>query len=319
MNWWQEHHCITCHDGGILIFATNVARRRGVPVSREKLDFWTERWWYAGALHLPRGKDVKSFGGFPTLALMLRDRDRDDTRLAATALTAIFQDTKASGKWDPKALNPWIPLALAALKDAKLALEPEVRRDIEATLARLEKRILKEPTGLPDLTEDLAGWLLYATDRGTPARREELIKELLSRQRANGGWGLKRGEPNHNLVTGTALFALLEAGVPSDHAAVRKTQRFLLSQQDPDGRWQAVGRTFKIGKRFDEVETWATGLVVAALCKTIPKLPAGTKPAYVPDAEQVRDLAAIMKAAEETYRTEFLEIDRSGGGLQEKR
>src|SRR5688572_23819977 len=37
MRWWKSDKCATCHEGGILLVAANVAKSQGVSVDQEKL------------------------------------------------------------------------------------------------------------------------------------------------------------------------------------------------------------------------------------------------------------------------------------------
>ncbi|MBM80390.1 MAG: hypothetical protein CMJ78_07325 [Planctomycetaceae bacterium] len=39
MRWWNKKKCASCHDGPMLLFSHNVAKRQGFPINQSKLDF----------------------------------------------------------------------------------------------------------------------------------------------------------------------------------------------------------------------------------------------------------------------------------------
>ena len=161
-------------------------------------------------------------------------------------MTAIFQSARADGRLDSKDPNPWIPVGLAALAGSKVPFEPSVIEDIRATLQRYEGA----PARFPDLTEELAGWVLYENDLGKPDRRDKLVAELLSRQQADGGWGLatlgdwKRDddlpqdlESSDGYGTGFVLYVLRRSGMPSSEEPLRRGVEWLKTHQRESGRW----------------------------------------------------------------------------------
>src|SRR5438045_6993557 len=75
-------------------------------------------------------------------------------------------------------------------------------------------------------------------------------KELLSKQRDDGGWAqLDSGEPERATVSdayaaGSALVALHEAGgLPISDAAYKRGLQYLLTTQLDDGSWHIVSRS----------------------------------------------------------------------------
>src|SRR5206468_3116239 len=133
-------------------------------------------------------------------------------------------------------------LALASLEESPLPFDPAVRQDIGARRQRTEAWIRSAKPLPPEKSESLAGWVVYEHQRGDPARAKQMLDELLSRQHEDGGWGMKRDDPSHLLVTGAALLALKSVGLPNDNPAVAKVQRLLLARQAEDGRWREKGR-----------------------------------------------------------------------------
>jgi squalene cyclase len=90
------------------------------------------------------------------------------------------------------------------------------------------------------------------------AEIESAAKELLAKQRDDGGWAqLDRGEPATALesdayATGTALVALHNAGgLKATDAAYQRGLAWLLKSQQSDGSWHVVTRSKPIQPYFE--------------------------------------------------------------------
>src|SRR5439155_1106742 len=68
---------------------------------------------------------------------------------------------------------------------------------------------------------------LYARLGRPAADREPAARRLLARQNSDGGWGQAKGMASDAFATGQALYALAEAGRPTDDPPVRKARAFL--------------------------------------------------------------------------------------------
>ncbi len=102
------------------------------------------------------------------------------------------------------------------------------------------------------------------------------IRAVLSRQKADGGWGWQFGlpeSPSDVDTTGQVMRALRAAGIPPDHPAMIHAVAFLASQQRADGGWGwSEAATSSDGN--------ATGMALAGL------LAAGADPLAPPFASQ---------------------------------
>jgi squalene-hopene/tetraprenyl-beta-curcumene cyclase len=76
--------------------------------------------------------------------------------------------------------------------------------------------------------------VLAAEGRGADARARAAVAWLLAAQEQDGSW-FGRWGANHVYGTGAALPALVRAGLPSDHPAIRRAVRWLERCQNPDG------------------------------------------------------------------------------------
>jgi hypothetical protein len=116
------------------------------------------------------------------------------------------------------------------------------------------------------------------------ADRDEInraARDLLKRQRTDGGWSqLAEGESDA-YATGTALFMLFETGSLSRRdSAASRALRFLLSTQQPDGSWHVRSRSKPIQTYFETgfphgkdqfISSAATGWAATALLLACPE------------------------------------------------
>ena len=104
--------------------------------------------------------------------------------------------------------------------------------------------------------ERAAKWLEAASPRTTEDRSMQLlgiawaghqvpsdrVQQLISRQRADGGWGQTENLASDAYATGEALWALHESSVPPSDPAFRRGVDYLLGTQEETGEWHVVTR-----------------------------------------------------------------------------
>jgi hypothetical protein len=150
--------------------------------------------------------------------------------------------------------------------------------DINERIARATSWLVAET---PKTTEDRNMKLLGLLWAGrSAADRAPLVKQILAKQRADGGWAQTDHLQSDAYATGVSLFALAEAGgILPEHAAYKKGTAYLLSSQRPDGSWYVKSRAVKFQPYFDggfpyEHDQWisemATGWATAALTLALP-------------------------------------------------
>jgi squalene-hopene/tetraprenyl-beta-curcumene cyclase len=140
-----------------------------------------------------------------------------------------------------------------------------------------------KPTGNPDtLNERLVLRLLVARKFGKPGNADEILKELLARQAADGGWNAnpEQHQPSDAFATGQSLYALCLGGGGDDKvkAAVGRACKLLLTKQEKNGSWTVPSTAFhppsgKPGrdKRTDAVYTyWGSAWAILGLLHTLP-------------------------------------------------
>ena len=80
---------------------------------------------------------------------------------------------------------------------------------------------------------------------------QKAMRELLAKQRPDGGWSDLESMESSAYATGKSLFALQTAGLPASDAAYQRAVRFLLSTQQEDGSWYVRTRAMAFQPYFD--------------------------------------------------------------------
>ena len=127
--------------------------------------------------------------------------------------------------------------AIRALRSFPIpARKDEFEQRIQRAAAWVEKA---EPLTTEDRTMQILG-LVWA-GHTAPAGR---VKELVGKQRADGGWGQTDYHQSDAFATGEALWALHESGMTSSDPVYRRGVDFILRTQQEDGTWHVVSRSF---------------------------------------------------------------------------
>jgi hypothetical protein len=77
------------------------------------------------------------------------------------------------------------------------------------------------------------------------------IQELVSRQRADGGWGQTDNLATDAYATGEVLWALHESGMAVSNPVYRRGVDYLLRTQQEDGTWHVVTRALAFQPYFE--------------------------------------------------------------------
>ena len=153
-----------------------------------------------------------------------------------------------------------------ATKDQKEAAD----KRIAAAKGWLEKTTAKE-------TEDRV-FKLFSL-KATGADTSKATKELLGKQRDDGGWAQLDSAESDPYATGSALVALHEAGgIATDSPEYRKGLAYLLKMQKPEGTWRVKTRSkpfqpyYEGGFPYEKdqfiscpASAWATAALVLSL------------------------------------------------------
>ena len=162
-----------------------------------------------------------------------------------------------------------------ALKDLAGPETPEPQR------AALEKAIAwLDAAKLSDLHQEKVLKLLLAARAGkSRGEMQPMIDELLSLQRADGGWSQTVPEPRSDaFATGQSIYALSLAGYTAEQPAIQRAIDFLIATQTPEGSWPMLSRSTPNGepgsaKLLTPITCAASSWAVLGLSRVVPKGP----------------------------------------------
>jgi hypothetical protein len=164
----------------------------------------------------------------------------DELRQAAPALMSKWQE--GSGAWraagqlprqnrpgseSDEVITGWALLGLATLDQS----DPATKKAVDAGLAYFRK------TKPGKSHEKLLVQMLVEHTFGTPPGVAPLVKEVLSRQNADGGWAWTPGGPSDAFATGQNLYALSIVAGKSERGPLGRAQKYLLGTQTKEGIW----------------------------------------------------------------------------------
>jgi hypothetical protein len=300
--WMNERGCASCHTVTFLLWSHNEAKRRGIAVDARKLEEWTN-WTLVNTL--TRGKEG---GGLDTMSQLIlgRDlasswRDRPERYQKTvdpfeTVWGFILERQKPDGSWPvegqlrtpPEISTMWALLALASRDTKEIAADRGAGGPLAGLLKKIDEELPKsrdralaflKQTKPEDSTESLLLRMQVARRFGEAGRADELRKEALARQNADGGWS-NRHEVTESeaFTTGQALYALGNEGLGGDDPAVRRAWQFLVRTQREDGSWLVTTNSVRPktnGQKADFAYTfWGSAWGAIGLARTLPEVKA---------------------------------------------
>lgn len=263
----EQRTCFACHNQGTPILALITARDRGFKVDEEELG--RQYKFIAEFLARNRAEYLQGKGqggaadtaGSALLALELGKWQPDETTSAVAEYLLLYQ--AKSDHWSGASSRP--PSEGSPFTTTFVSLRGLAAFQTEPQKERAEKR-----------KKQAAEWLLKATAKDNedrvfrlrglhavgakPEEVEAAAKELVSRQREDGGWSqldastnAEDGPPASDAyATGSALVALhMAGGVQTSGAVYQRALAFLLKSQLPDGSWHVKSRSKPFQKYFE--------------------------------------------------------------------
>lgn len=277
--WWiEKKKCVSCHRGGNMIWSLNAAKQHGFEVSA-RLTEWTDWSTDKSLSKNDKGKTV-GLGNKEGVAQILLSSghssiapDQKETRQKLTAL--LFDDQQPDGSWKPGGQLPFqkrtVPettsvstmwLTLTLLREGNEKSKPVVDKAIQFIKASAPGKS----------TEWYAVRLLLAVQAKDSEVRDQMVKQLRSLQKPDGGWGWMVADDSDALGTGMALYALVVAGLDQGDASIKRAQQFLVSTQRKDGSWPVKGTKEKKKASVQETAVyWGTCWAVIGLVESLPQ------------------------------------------------
>jgi hypothetical protein len=257
--WKEEYKCASCHHATLTAWALREAKDRGFAVDEPLLADLTK--WVAeagdGKNSLPRPESApKAFHSkalYFSLGLATLHGASEFERLGRQRLLAtVLGDQLEEGSWQswPDTRPPIFGKSDETVTAfAGLALLPAAATGDAAAIAARDRALkwLAEHPPAGD-HQALAMRLLLLRKADQPEEQwQPLVKQLLDRQNADGGWSQTPEMASDAHATGQALYALAHAGRRGDDPAIQRAQGFLIKTQSETGSWTMTSREIKPG------------------------------------------------------------------------
>ena len=253
----QKGHCMSCHHNILTEMASEIARKKGIPV--------TDSLSVQCAVGIVGGINVayndnrigefitaKFLGAYALLGLQAAKYPADaNTDLAVNYLLG---QSLPDGSFGAEAMR--VPLESGEIHLAAITIRgimeyaPESKKDQVKEVVGRTRRLLEisNPGDQQEIAFQLMGLQWTA---GTAEAKSAVAKKLLSIQHPDGGWSQLATMSSDAYATGEALYALYISGQlkPEDEKYQRGI-RYLLKTQDDMGAWEVLTRSSPIQPFF---------------------------------------------------------------------
>jgi len=256
--------CASCHNNSFAAMAVGAARKSGFRVDEktaaqqvkanvfglEKLREYMHQGFFAPVLDI--------FGPF-VMSYMLIGLDAEhypsDLNTDAAAMYLKARQSP-DGEWLFPVADARPPICSVYIGQTALSMralqlyapkvdKPAYDRSIQLAAAWLTKA---QSMNNEDRSYRLLGLAWAAKDKGAT---QKAVRELLAKQRPDGGWADLDSMESGAYATGRALVALQTAGFAASDAAYQRAVKFLLSTQQEDGSWYVRSRAMALQPFFD--------------------------------------------------------------------
>ncbi len=231
--WMTAKNCNGCHHMPEMLWSHREAKQRGFAVDAKKYEEWL-------AWAVERSTDKRP--GLEEAALMMLALPE---RPAPELTKLLAAEQKPDGSWNPA--GQFSSMQKRGAGDAQanairlhlIALATPQPAAPEAAGLQTKAATMLQKKDASTSMESLVFRALYARRLGKPEDAGALIKDIVKRQRGDGGWSYILGENMSDvLATGQVLYVLQENAMdPPTANAIARAQHWLLQTQRADGSW----------------------------------------------------------------------------------
>lgn len=282
----ENRNCFACHQQALPIMALTTAQQRGVNIDADELK--SQLQYIADFLAKNRSAYLEGKGqggqadtaGYALVALELGQWKPDGTTAAVASY--LLQRNADLGYWKANSQRPpsegsHFTTSYVALRALTVYRTPEQQESFEKRREQVRQWLLKTPA---KEQEDRVFRLLGLKLAGAAKEDvEAAAKELISKQRPDGGWAQLDGGQSDAYATGSALVALHQAGdLATKDPVYQLGLGYLIKTQQEDGTWHVVSRSKPFQKYFETgfpygkdqfISSAATGWAATALALAI--------------------------------------------------
>jgi len=284
----ERTSCISCHHNALPAIAAATARRKGIEIdeahARANLDHIVE-FFTASMPRMMLGDPAVGgealTAGYVQVALAGNSHPLDT--MTATITHWLIARQMSEGNWLGNGLNrppsEYSSISHTAMAAAGLTSYdiPGLKTPIERSLRRAQQWLLNaEPKSAEERGMRLMGLVWTKAPR---PRVEEAMRDVRTRQDADGGWSQFGRTAPDAYATGLSLYALCVAGVPPTDDAYKRGVAFLLGTQYQDGTWLVKTHSFPVQRYFESgfpfgrhqwISTAGTSWASLAIAQTLP-------------------------------------------------
>ncbi len=263
-NFVPKAACISCHNDSFAAMAVGLARKSGFAVDEKTAAQQVK----ANVFGLEKLRDNLHQGFFtpvgdffaPTVVsymLIGLDAEHSQPDLNTDAVAMFLKSRQSTdGQWIYNAADTRPPICSDYIGQTALSM-----RALQLYAPKTDK------AGYDQAIQLAAAWLANARSRDNDDRSFRLLglawygknkdamgaamRELLAKQRPDGGWSDLDSMESGAYATGKSLFALQIAGLPTSDPSYRRAVRYLLSTQQEDGSWYVKSRAMALQPYFD--------------------------------------------------------------------
>ncbi|MEO7145855.1 MAG: ankyrin repeat domain-containing protein [Bryobacteraceae bacterium] len=263
-NFVPKAACVSCHNNSFAAIAVGAARKSGFEVD-EKTSAQQVKANIVGLVklrdYLHQGflVPVQDFFGQFVVSYVLIGLDAEhykpDLNTDAAAMY-LKSHQSPDGQWAYPAADTRPPICSDYIGQTALSM-----RALQLYAPKLDKaaydRAIQlaaswmakaQSTNNDDRSYRLLGLAWAGTDRDAT---QYAMRELLAKQRPDGGWSDLESMESSAFATGKSLYGLQIAGLPASDAAYRRAIEFLLNTQQEDGSWYVRTRAMAFQPYFD--------------------------------------------------------------------
>ncbi len=283
-SWIKTRKCVSCHQIPFMVWSLNEAAKHGLSVEPEKLKSVNE--WALDIANFrepktrtPYDEDGTTKTNTDTIAFLSLAAEYAPKDLAKNprrpSASHMLKHQESGGDWHPRGQLPSQKRPMLETREvttmwAAIAIQREkldAEKELSAADAFLGK--VKNPTSI----EWYAARSLYLREQQKTDAASSVIKQILSHQHADGGWGWLVKDKSDAMGTGLALYALAsEKPSAARDEAIAKAREFLIASQKSDGHWSVNGTKKKGAKQATPTASyWGTAWAAIGLLNTLPE------------------------------------------------
>ena len=249
--WVRERKCASCHHTPEFLWTMHSARSRGWAIDEAALAEVRTASFHAddrAKLFPQAGQAVPETVSLGAVYLGLAElasapADAEVRAMMSRIAAEIVSKQQADGSWKLPSEQPPLsdPHEMTTLQCVIALTSPWLADDAarEAIQTGRDRglQFLAANPATDGLQFDVYRILLQRQLSKPADEDRPLVERIISRQRADGGWGQINELPSDALATGQALYALGLAGVDLSSAAIDRGRTYLVNTQTADGSW----------------------------------------------------------------------------------